>query len=175
MYYCLYVQVFIYIHLNVLAAPPSYHVIFCISCKYSFELSPDRHALKFVLLRNAALPSLCPATARRSAAQGSRSVNTMGGGNLQKSQMARAKNQAKAQAEAAGGGGSAGMKSRQADAGLHAKAQDERAKLSMEREARAKAKAEAEAKLSRKNAKLAAAAGGLAGDHSPASIPRPLA
>ena len=39
----------------------------------------------------------------------------MGGGNLQKSQMARARKQAKAEKEGQGGGGAAGIAARSAD------------------------------------------------------------
>eukprot|EP00308_Calcidiscus_leptoporus_P024138 CAMPEP_0119354166 /NCGR_PEP_ID=MMETSP1334-20130426/3204_1 /TAXON_ID=127549 /ORGANISM="Calcidiscus leptoporus, Strain RCC1130" /LENGTH=1441 /DNA_ID=CAMNT_0007367649 /DNA_START=67 /DNA_END=4392 /DNA_ORIENTATION=- len=83
----------------------------------------------------------------------------MGGGNLQKSQMARAKKQATMAKEGAGGGGSEGMKKRQADAGVHAAANAERAKLKEEREARNAAKVAKEAALERKTAKLNKEAG----------------
>ena len=59
---------------------------------------------------------------------------TMGGGNLQKSQMARARKEAAAGKEAQGGGGAAGLKARSADASVHAAAIAAREKLHAERE-----------------------------------------
>ena len=66
----------------------------------------------------------------------------MGGGNLQKSQMARERNQAKMGKEAQGGGGSEGMAKRHADAGVFAAAQAERAQQKAAQEAARAAKAE---------------------------------
>ena len=51
----------------------------------------------------------------------------MGGGNLQKSQMARERNQAKMGKEGAGGGGTDGMAKRHATADVFVNAQAERA------------------------------------------------
>ena len=53
----------------------------------------------------------------------------MGGGNLQKSQMARERKAKHAAAEGQGGGGAAGMAKRSADAGVFAAAAAEREKL----------------------------------------------
>ena len=71
----------------------------------------------------------------------------MGGGNLQKSQMARERNQAKMGKEGAGGGGTEGMAKRHATADVFANAQAERAA----------AKAAQEAARAVKNEKAAAA------------------
>jgi|TARA_B110001469_G_scaffold100420_1_gene97739 hypothetical protein len=71
----------------------------------------------------------------------------MGGGNLQKSQMAHERNQAKMGKEGAGGGGTEGMAKRHATADVFANAQAERAA----------AKAAQEAARAVKNEKAAAA------------------
>ena len=71
----------------------------------------------------------------------------MGGGNLQKSQMARERNQAKMGKEGAGGGGTDGMAKRHATADVFVNAQAERAA----------AKAAQEATRAIKNEKAAAA------------------
>ena len=71
----------------------------------------------------------------------------MGGGNLQKSQMARERNQAKMGKEGAGGGGTEGMAKRHATADVFVNAQAERAA----------AKAAQEATRALKNEKAAAA------------------
>ena len=75
------------------------------------------------------------------------SAATMGGGNLQKSQMARERNQAKMGKEGAGGGGTEGMAKRHATADVFVNAQAERAA----------AKAAQEATRALKNEKAAAA------------------
>ena len=74
----------------------------------------------------------------------------MGGGNLQKSQMARERNQAKMGKEAQGGGGSEGMAKRHADAGVFAAAQAERAQQKAAQEAARAAKAEKAAAAERR-------------------------
>ena len=79
-----------------------------------------------------------------------RSAATMGGGNLQKSQMARERNQAKMGKEAQGGGGSEGMAKRHADAGVFAAAQAERAQQKAAQEAARAAKAEKAAAAERR-------------------------
>ena len=66
----------------------------------------------------------------------------MGGGNLQKSQMARERNQAKMGKDAQGGGGTEGMAKRHADASVFAAAQAERAQQKAAQEAARAAKAE---------------------------------
>ena len=82
----------------------------------------------------------------------------MGGGNLQKSQMARERKQAAMQKEGQGGGGAAGLKSRQADASVHAAAQAARLAKNAEREERERLKKEKEDAVNRKAAKDAAKA-----------------
>ena len=60
----------------------------------------------------------------------------MGGGNLQKSQMARERNQAKMGKDAMGGGGTEGMAKRHADSSVFAAAQAERAQQKAAQEAK---------------------------------------
>eukprot|EP00967_Tisochrysis_lutea_P016134 scaffold18191_cov25-Tisochrysis_lutea.AAC.1 len=83
----------------------------------------------------------------------------MGGGNAQKSAMARAKNAERAQQEGKGGGGAAGIKSRQADAAVQAEAMVMREKLHAERAERERLRLEKEAAAAKRAAKLAAASG----------------
>ena len=66
----------------------------------------------------------------------------MGGGNLQKSQMARERNQAKMGKEGQGGGGKEGIAKRHADSGTFAAAQAERAAQKAAQEADRAKKAE---------------------------------
>jgi len=87
----------------------------------------------------------------------------MGGGNAQKSAMARQKNAEKAAKEGRGGGGAEGLKARSANAETHRQAIAEREKLNAERAERERLKAEKEAAMARKAAKIAAAAGGGGG------------
>jgi len=79
----------------------------------------------------------------------------MGGGNAQKSAMARAKNLANAAADGKGGGGATGMKSRAADSGVHAEAAAMRNKLTLDREEKNRKKSEMEAAAAKRAAKLA--------------------
>ena len=88
----------------------------------------------------------------------------MGGGNLQKSQMARERNQAKMGKEGAGGGGTDGMAKRHADSTVFANAQAERAA----------AKAAQEATRAMKNEKAAAAERCVAPRGHPACAHRAL-
>ena len=74
----------------------------------------------------------------------------MGGGNLQKSQMARERNQAKMGKEAMGGGGTEGMAKRHADSSVFAAAQAERAQQKAAQEAARAAKAEKAAAAERR-------------------------
>ena len=101
----------------------------------------------------------------------------MGGGNLQKSQMARARNQAKMGKEAQGGGGAEGLKSRQADASVHAAAQEARKAKNAERDAREAEKKAKELRMEQKNAKEAgkAGAGGAAGGGGGAKLDKKAA
>ncbi|EOD20147.1 hypothetical protein EMIHUDRAFT_117742 [Emiliania huxleyi CCMP1516] len=95
----------------------------------------------------------------------------MGGGNAQKSAMARQKNAEKAAKEGQGGGGAAGMKARSADSSVHAAAIAERSALQAQREERERLKKEKEAAAERKAKKLAASdgKGALGGDDAAAA------
>lgn len=96
-------------------------------------------------------PTSQPRTVRaRTRSPPAHSSATMGGGNLQKSQMARERNQAKMGKEGAGGGGTEGMAKRHADASVFAAAQAERAAQKAAQEATRAAKAEKAAAAERR-------------------------